>query len=392
MTEFLIKRFVSPKLNGQEMRTACGKLGSFVGIFANLSLFLFKLIAGILSGSISIIADSVNNLSDAGSSLVALFSFKMAEMPPDEQHPFGHGRVEYLSGLFIAVFIMIMGTELLKTSFAKIFSPEKTVFSTLIFVILFVSVIVKLWLSSFNKKLGKKINSPALEAAAADSRNDAVITSSVLLCAAFTSLTDINIDSITGIVIALFILASGIGIMKDTINPLLGQAPDKELLDEIANKVLTTPGILGMHDFIIHDYGPGRKFATLHAEVDCRMSPLESHHIIDSIEKKIKEEDKVQMTIHCDPVILDDPLINHMNSIIKNTLKEMDRRITMHDLRPESDGKLTVWYFDIVIMPSVNINSKYAVKKLTNRIEAENENYRAQITVDTDYSNSFTLK
>ena len=392
MTELLIKHFIPHELSHQEMRTACGKLGGTVGILANLMLFLFKLLAGLISGSIAVIADSVNNLSDAGSSLVALFSFKMSEMPPDENHPFGHGRVEYLSGLFISVLILMMGAELFKTSLGKIFSPKETIFSNLIFIILAVSVAVKLWLCGFNKKLSKKINSPALEAAAIDSRNDAVITSSVILCAAFTSITNINIDSITGIVIAVFIIISGINIMKDTINPLLGQAPDKELLDEIANKVLTTPGILGMHDFIVHDYGPGRKFATLHAEVNCQMSPLDSHRIIDSIEKRIKREDAVEMTIHCDPVILDDPLINKISGIIRKTLHEIDSRITMHDLRMEKDSDSTLWIFDIVIIPSVNINSAYAVKKLEERIEAEDKSYKAIITVDTDYSNSFTLK
>ena len=392
MTELLIKKFIPSDLEDTvKLRSSYGKLGGIVGICANMVLFLFKLSAGILSGSIAIIADSVNNLSDAGSAIVTLLGFKMSEMPPDDNHPYGHGRFEYLSGLFISVFILLVGFELLKSSVIKIFSPEKTTFTYLTFAILIFSIIVKLWLSLFNKKLSKKIDSAALMATSLDSRNDAIITSSVLICSVFTHLTSINIDSYVGLVVAVFIFISGIGIMKDTINPLLGQTPDKELLNSIANKVLSTPGIMGMHDFIIHDYGPGRKFASLHAEMDSNVPPLESHDIIDNIEYRIKKEDNIDLVIHYDPIVLDDPLLTHMRDIIKKSISEIDSSITMHDLRMVKGTTHTNWVFDIVIPTLLKEKSEAVVKAAKDAIKNENLTYNAVITVDCDYTNNFTF-
>lgn len=392
LTELLIKKFIPSDIKDMvKLRSAYGKLGGSVGICANIILFLTKLSAGILSGSIAIIADSVNNLSDAGSAIVTLLGFKMSEMPPDDDHPYGHGRIEYLSGLFISVFILLVGFELLKSSVVKIFSPEKTTFTYLTFAILIFSILVKLWLSKFNKKLSNKIDSAALMATSLDSRNDAIITSSVLVCSVFTHFTSINIDSYVGLVVAVFIFISGIGIMKDTIDPLLGQAPDEELLSSIAKKVLSTPGIMGIHDFMIHDYGPGRKFASLHAEMSSDVPPLESHDIIDNIEFRIKKEDNIDLVIHYDPIVLNDPVLTHMRELIKNSLIEIDSKITMHDLRMIKGTTHTNWVFDIAIPTSVKENSENIVKTMKEIIKKENPTYNAIITVDCDYTNSFTF-
>ena len=390
MTELLIKKFISNDIRDpSQLRSKYGKLAGFVGIMINFILFSIKLFAGILSGSIAIIADSVNNLSDAGSSVVTLLGFKMAEKPADSDHPFGHGRIEYLSGLFIAVFILIVGFELLKTSFLKIFSPEETYFSYLTISILIVSVFLKLWLSVFNKKLSLKIHSPTLLATSADSLNDAITTSAVLACSIFTSLTNINIDAYVGIVVAVFILISGYGIIKDTINPLLGQAPDSELISKIAKKVISTPGILGMHDFIIHDYGPGRKFASLHAEMDHKFDPLESHDIIDNIEYRIKKEDNIDLVIHYDPIVLDDPEINSVKEIIHGCLKEISPHISMHDLRMVKGTTHTNWVFDLVVPNNVTVPTNQIKECVSEKIKAKNNNYNVVITIDSDYTNSF---
>ena len=390
MTDFLINKFASKETDSiTEKRALFGRLSGLVGIGLNFVLFLIKLTAGILSGSISIMADSFNNLSDAGSSVVTILGFKIAELPPDENHPYGHGRVEYLSGLFISVFIFLVGAELLKNGMEKIFLPVSISFTHLTFTILFISILAKIWLCIFNKKLYEKTGSAPIKASSLDSRNDAVITSSVLLSSLFTRFTDINIDGYVAVVISVFIFISGIGIMKDTINPLLGQAPDKELLKEISEKVLSTKGILGMHDFIVHDYGPGRKFATLHAEMDCNTPPMEAHEIIDSIERRIKKETGVNLVIHYDPVVLDDPLINNIKQIITDNLREMDESLTMHDLRMVKGYDKTSWIFDIVVPLSLNMTTKDIVNKLEERIKYEDPSYEAVITVDQDYTNDF---
>ncbi len=390
LTEVLIKKFISKDINNAaDLRSAYGKLGGIVGICANILLFLIKLTSGFLSGSIAIIADSVNNLSDAGSSVVALLGFKMAEMPPDDDHPYGHGRMEYLSGLFISVFILLVGFELLKSSISKIFSPQSTTFTYLTFATLVFSILLKLWLSSFNKKLGRKIDSPSLTASAIDSRNDAIVTLSVLISALFNHFTSINIDSYIGLAVAVFIFISGIGIMKDTINPLLGQAPDKELLSSIASDVLSTPGIMGIHDFIIHDYGPGRKFASLHAEMDSAIPPMESHDTIDNIEYKIKKDYNIELVIHYDPIVLNDPLLTHIKDIISRGLSEVNSNVTIHDLRMIKGPTHTNWVFDLVVPTDAKDSTDDMLKLAKDIIKKESPEYNAIITVDCDYTNSF---
>ena len=349
MTQLLLRLFVK---NGSNMadpktRTAVGSLSGVVGIFCNLLLLGLKLLVGTLAASVSITADAMNNLSDATSSIVTLLGFKLAEKPADEDHPYGHARFEYLSGLAVAVMIMLIGFELGKTSVEKILHPTAVSFSGIAVAVLLGSICVKMWLFLFNRKLGKMISSTTLEATAADSRNDCVSTAAVLAAGIIEHFFHIPVDGFVGLGVAAFILLSGWGLAKQTISPLLGEAASPELKELIVDYVSTRPQVLGYHDLMVHDYGPGQRFASLHVEMDAGDDPLYCHEIIDDMERECLRSHNIHLVIHYDPVITNDPEINRMRSKCADFLKEKDSRLTLHDFRMVRGNGHTNLIFDV---------------------------------------------
>ena len=302
----------------------------------NVLLCAGKLAAGFISGSVSVVADAVNNLSDASSSVVTLIGFRLAAKPADEKHPFGYHRIEYFSGLAVAVMIVVIGIELIKTSVEKIISPEPVEFSVLLAAVLIASMLVKAWMALFNSKLGKKINSPALTATVADSRNDVITTAAVLASCIVGKLTGLRIDGYMGVAVALFIIWSGIGIAKDTISPLLGEAPDEGLVHALAAHICRYDKILGIHDLIVHDYGPGRRFASVHVEIDHREDVLDAHELIDDIEREVKQTMNVDLVIHYDPVVTDDAELNEIKGKVTDALKSFDAN--------GSESTISAWF------------------------------------------------
>ncbi len=330
-------------------RTAMGRRAGLVGILSNAALFAMKLVAGTLSGSVSITADALNNLTDASSSIVTLLGFKLAEKPADEDHPYGHARFEYLSALAVAVMILFIGFELAKTSFFKIIEPEKVNFTWITAAILLVSMAVKLGLCAYNRHMGRKIESETLLAAAADSRNDVIATGAVLVSAVIEHFTGLTIDGCVGLGVAVFILLSGIGLAKDTISPLLGEAAGPELREQIIDNIRSEPKILGYHDLMVHDYGPGRRFASIHVEMDCREDPLLCHELIDELERECLESHNIQLVIHYDPVITDDPELTRMKTLVSSYLADIDPRLAIHDFRMLTVGASLRLFFDVAL-------------------------------------------
>ena len=351
MTNFLLRHFVKNSEDTQDpkVRAAYGNLSGIVGIVCNSLLFLGKLIAGTISGSVSITADAVNNLSDASSSVVTLVGFKLAEKPADKDHPYGHARFEYIAGLMVAAMILIIGFELAKSSFLKILHPAPVAFSPLVAGVLIASILVKLWMCLFNRSLGRRIQSPTLEATAADSRNDVITTSAVLVAGIVGAVTNLAIDGYAGLLVALFILWSGVGIAKDTINPLLGERESPELRQTIIDEVKSRDKVLGFHDLMVHDYGPGRRFASIHVEMDQKENPLECHDIIDDIERDCLQKHNVHLVIHYDPIVTDDGELNHMKALVMKTVRELDPRLSVHDFRMVRGPGHTNLIFDMMI-------------------------------------------
>ena len=302
MTDFLVKRFIknSTDVNDPAVRTAYGNLAGAVGIFCNVLLCAAKLAVGTLFGSISITADAVNNLSDASSSVITLVGFRLSAKPADDEHPYGHARIEYLAGLAVSVMILVIGVELARSSIGKILSPTAVEFSLVTVAVLLLSIGVKLWMAAFNKKVGRRIGSAALEATAMDSRNDVISTAAVLAASVVSGLTGLELDGWMGLGVALFILWSGVGILKETVDPLLGEAPSEELTDYIGKKVMSYDGVLGTHDLMVHDYGPGRRFASVHVEMAAENDVMQSHDIIDNIERDFQENDHHPLRPHPD--------------------------------------------------------------------------------------------
>ena len=325
MIDLLLKRFIKDydKTKNPEVRTRYGVFAGIVGIICNLILFLAKIIAGVLTASVSIMADAVNNLSDAGSSIVTLIGFKLAGKPADYEHPYGHGRIEYISGFIVSGAIIIMGFELLTTSFRKILHPTPLEVSVSSLIILVLSILMKMWMAKFNKYLGNKVDSAAMKATATDSLSDCVATSVVLIGVLLTLFSDINIDGIAGVVVAVFVILAGFGAAKDTLQPLLGQPPTKEFVQELENIVLQDKHIIGVHDLIVHNYGPGRVYASLHAEVPANMDMMEAHDYIDMAERRVEKHMKCFISIHMDPVVTDDEVINHLRKMTIAVVKSV---------------------------------------------------------------------
>ena len=348
MTKFIMKFFLK-NLDPETDRSGVGQRSGFVGIVCNLLLFAAKLLAGVLSASVSITADAMNNLTDATSSIVTLLGFKLAEKPADEDHPYGHARFEYLSGLAVAALIIVIGVELAKSSFDKILHPAAVSFGVLPVIILVVSIVVKLSLWLFNKELSKLIRSTALAATAQDSRNDAIATGAVLLAGIIQSITNANIDGWMGMAVALFILYSGAMLAKETISPLLGETASPEIRELIVDYIRQQPKVLGYHDLMVHDYGPGQRFATLHVEMSTKESPLECHELIDDMERECYKNHGIHLVIHYDPVITDDPILNHYRAGCEELLGVLDKRLHLHDFRMVQGEGHTNLIFDVAL-------------------------------------------
>ncbi|HIV38693.1 MAG TPA: cation diffusion facilitator family transporter [Candidatus Blautia stercorigallinarum] len=387
MVSFLARIFIKDYKNtgSPQVRQAYGMLCGSVGIGLNILLFIGKFIAGILSGSIAITADAVNNLSDAGSSFITLIGFKMAGQKPDSQHPFGHGRIEYLSGLFVSAAVLIMAFELVKTSIEKIIHPEAVECSPLILVILAASILIKCYMAYYNKSLGKKLDSAVMNATAADSFSDMVSTFFVFLVTIASLFTDFNLDGWCGILVGLFIFYTGITAMKETVDPLLGQPPAKELVQQIMDIVNAHPSVLGIHDLLVHDYGPGNLIISLHAEVSAKGDILKIHDEIDNIERELKQRLNCTATIHMDPVVTDDDFSNQMRDKVSQLLKELDPELKMHDFRMVTGPSHTNLIFDVVVPYNCPLSPDEVEKILCEKIRKLPGNFYGVICIDQDY-------
>jgi len=384
MTKLLLRLFVKnyDKPKEPAVRSACGTLASLVGIGCNILLFALKLIAGLLSGSVAITADAVNNLSDAASSIVTLLGFQLAKRPADAEHPYGHARMEYLSGLAVAALILVIGVELGKSSLDKIFHPESVTVSLLTVGILLASIGLKLWLSLFCRKIGKHIDSAALVASAADSRNDVISTAAVLLSCLISRLFDLNIDGYVGLLVAAFIIWSGWGIAKDTISPLLGEQADPELVKALSELILSHEKVLGIHDLMVHDYGPGQCFASVHAEMCAGEDPLVCHDILDDVERDALEKLRIHLVMHYDPVVTDDPELNRLRSVIEIELHGVSNVLSLHDFRMVQGPGHTNLIFDLVIPFSMRERKSELKARIDARLAQESTRYYTVITFD----------
>ena len=393
MTKLLLKHFVRNYEDRESpaVRGAVGRLSGIVGIICNVILCTAKMIAGTLSGSVSIMADAVNNLSDATSAVVTLIGFRLSEIPPDEQHPYGHARFEYLSGLAIAAMILIIGVDLLKSSIGKIFHPEAVIFSVPLLLVLLGSIVLKLWLAYFNQKLGRHIDSTALLASAADSRNDVISTAAVLIAVLTEHFTAMQIDGYMGFLVAGFILYTGISLGKETINPLLGETASPEVQKQIVSVVSAEPIVLGYHDLMVHDYGPGQRFGSIHVEMDYRKSPIDCHEIIDDMERLCLEKYNVHLVIHYDPVVTDDQELNELRQLIEKTIKNMDSRLRLHDFRMVRGKNHTNLMFDVVLPQDIQ-NRKQEIENGINEVleGLHREKFYAVITYDLEAFNQLS--
>ena len=351
MTNWLLRTFVrnSDHLEDSKVRAAVGQLAGLVGIVCNVLLFSGKLAVGLLTHSVSITADAMNNLSDATSSIVTMLGFRLAERPADEGHPFGHARYEYLSGLAVSALILIIGVELGKSSLDKIFHPSTVILTWVTAAVLAASILIKFWMSHFNTALGKKIHSATLAATAADSRNDVITTTAVLIAALVEHFTSLPVDGYMGFAVCLFILYSGIGLAKETISPLLGEGTDPELREKIVDYIRDNPKVLGFHDLMVHDYGPGQRFASIHVEMDYKEDPMACHELIDDMERECLQSHGVHLVIHYDPVVTDDPELDRMHVRVEQILHTIDLRLGVHDFRMVPGNEHTNLIFDVIL-------------------------------------------
>jgi len=371
--------------NSPVVRRAYGMLCGAVGIVLNVLLFLGKLFAGTLSGSIAITADAFNNLSDAGSSVITLIGFRMAGQKPDPEHPFGHGRIEYISGFLVAMAIMLMGFELLTSSIDKIMNPEAVVFNPLAVVILIVSILVKLYMSFFNRNIGKRIDSAAMRATATDSLSDCISTTVVLAATLIGHFTSLRIDGWCGLLVALFILYAGFQAARETINPLLGEPPTREFVESIETYVLSNENVVGIHDLVVHNYGPGRTMISLHAEVPANGNILDLHDMIDNIERGLQEHCGCEAVIHMDPIVTDDPSLNSLCETVRNIAVQIDPQITIHDFRMVAGPTHTNLIFDAVVPYGSGMSDETVRNSFIEKIRALDGNYYAVIQIDKSY-------
>lgn len=387
MISFLARLFLRPEGQDQAaLRKAYGVLCGAVGIGFNVLLFLGKFLAGTLSGSIAVTADAFNNLSDAGSSFVTLLGFQLAGQQPDAGHPFGHGRIEYLSGLGVSMLILLMGFELAQSSVQKILHPSPVDFSPLVAVILCVSIAVKLYMAFYNRRLGKKLDSPAMLATAADSLSDSLATAAVLAATLVGHFTDLMIDGWVGVLVALFILWSGFHAAKDTIDPLLGTPPTHEFVEQIRTLVLAHPTIRGIHDLIVHDYGPGRVMISLHAEVSASENVLDLHDEIDNVERELQEKLGCSAVIHMDPIVTDDGVTEETRVRVAALVHCIDDDISIHDFRLVPGPTHTNVIFDAVVPFHFRLDDGQVEEKIKSAVHALDGSYFAVVNVERSYT------
>ena len=395
MTQFLIRCFIKrpDDVKDAAVRTAYGNLASLVGMACNILLCIGKLLAGTLFGSIAIMADALNNLSDASSNVVSLIGFRLAAKAPDEKHPYGHARYEYLAGLVVSVTILAIGLSLLKESALKVLHPTPVAFSWLSIGVLAASILVKLWLSGFNRAVGKKINSETLMATAADSRNDVLTTGAVLLSTILCSLTGYGIvDGIMGVGVAAFILWSGWGLVMDTLSPLLGESPSPELVEHIERTVMSYPGVLGMHDLMVHDYGPGHQFASLHVEFPAETDPLTAHDVIDNIENDFLKKDRLQVTIHYDPIVTADASVGVLRARLQEHARQLDPQLSIHDLRIVPGDSHTNVLFDLVFPAGYTGDIDQMLAKMCQFVKEQDPKYCCVVKVEQSYASALPDK
>lgn len=388
ITGALTRRFVknSDQTTDPAVRQSYGTFSGAVGICLNILLALGKLLAGLLSGSLAMTADAMNNLTDAASSIVTLIGFRLAGQKPDADHPFGHGRAEYISGFIVSILILLVGFELGRSSVEKIFHPTPVTFSWVALGVLAASILVKLWMWNFNRTLGKRIASPALEATASDSLNDAVATAAVLAGTVAGQFIPGPVDGLLGLAVAVFIFVAGINAARDTLSPLMGQVPDGELVENIQRTVLECPEIVGVHDLVIHDYGPGRIMASLHAEVPMDADILAAHDAIDAVERRLMEQYQVLTTIHMDPISTNDDRVQTLRIQTAALVREIDQNLTIHDFRI-TDGPLhTNLVFDVVLPFESPFSDQELVEEIKRRVSQMDGNYFAVVEVDRPYA------
>ncbi len=387
MTEFLLKIFVKDyqKTENIEVRKNAGFLSSAVGIICNIFLFIIKYIMGTVSNSIAIISDGFNNLSDCLSSIITFVSYKLAAQPADKDHPFGHGRIEYLSSLIIAVIIMLVGFSFLKTSFTKILNPEAVSFNWITVISLAISIIVKFWMATFNKKLGKKYNSTVMLATSKDSLNDSYITLVTISSLFLSLITTLPVDGFIGCLVSILILKAGFEIIKDTVDTLIGTSADEETIKAITDIVLSYDDVIGIHDLIVHNYGPGRLICSLHAEVDSRRAMLEVHDTIDLIENELYEKLNIMASIHMDPIEVDNPVVNKYKQMVAEIINEIDTELSFHDFRIVTGPTHTNLIFDLVITHDYLDKTKELKNLINSKTKEKDASLFAVISIDTQY-------
>jgi cation diffusion facilitator family transporter len=390
ISKFLILKFIknSKDTNNKKVRDAYGYLGGVVGIIVNLILFTTKLIIGMILNSIAVTADAFNNLSDVASSVITILGFKLAGKPADREHPFGHGRLEYISGLIVSFLVMLVGFEFIKTSFDRIAHPTKVVFNLIPFILILVSIAFKLWISAFNKTIGKAIKSSALEASSFDALSDVISSSCVALSLLLSRWIDFPIDGYIGVLVSCFIMYAGYSLIRETMNPLLGEAPDETLVNGLREKLLSYEYITGSHDLVIHNYGPGRCMGSVHAEVPCDISIVKIHEIIDKAEKEISEEFDIHLVIHMDPINTDDEEVTNSRLDLLNVLEYFPIIKSIHDFRIVGEGDYKNLIFDAVINfnPSFTEHDEIKLEEdLNKELKKCCPHYNALMTIDRDY-------
>ena len=389
MTQLLIRLFIRNSNDPQapRVRAAYGNLASVVGMVCNLLLCLGKLTVGTLFGSIAIMADAINNLSDASSNIVSLVGFKLAAKAPDAEHPYGHARFEYLAGLVVSVTILGIGFSLLKDSVGKVLHPTPVQFSLLTVAVLAASILVKLWMSGFNRTIGRTIGSETLIATAADSRNDVLSTGAVLVSTLLCRMTGWDIlDGLMGVGVAVFILVSGWGLVMSTLSPLLGESPSEDLVDHIERTVLSYPGVLGMHDLMVHDYGPGHQFASLHVELPAEQDPLDAHDLIDNIERDFLKNDRLMVTIHYDPIVTSDAAVGVLRNNLTQELHSLDPELSLHDLRVVPGKTHTNVLFDLVVPAGYKGDRVELLARMEKFLKEQDPTYNGIIKLEQSYA------
>ena len=390
MTSWLIRTFVpnAGDTGDPTVRTRYGLVASMTCIVCNVLLCMGKGAVGLVSGSVSIVADAVNNLSDASSNVVSLLGFKLASRPADEDHPYGHGRYEYLAGLVVAVLVCAIGINLVGSSVEKIMSPEPTEFGPAVVIVLVGSMAVKLWMATFNRRLGRAISSETLEATAVDSRNDVIATAAVLASAVVSQLVGIDLDGWAGLAVGGFILWSGIQLVREAVSPLLGKVPDPAYVEHIRDKIMSYPGVLGTHDLMVHDYGPGRQFASAHVEMAAEGNPLDQHDLLDNIEQDFKDDEGLVMTLHFDPIVTNDPQVRDMRHWIDLAVKDIDERLSIHDLRCVPGPTHTNVIFDCVRPTDCALSASELRARVSELVQDHYPRAVCKITVDESYVSS----